>query len=266
MVRGKPEKFADHYTQATLFYDSQTEWEKAHIVGGFRFELSKLTVPAIRKRMLSSLANVSPDLASRVADGLGLEVPEPMPRALPTPPAPEVSASPALSLTARPGDGNIKARKVAILAADGVEGTALNAVYDALVTQGAVPRFVGVRLGTVTDGSGNPIEIEATFENMPAVVFDALVLPDGDLAGLQADARVHEFVQLQYRHCKTILAIGASTMLLAACGIPVGEEAGTVPADPGLLTGKADAATIGAFIEAMGAHRHPARDVDPPQV
>jgi catalase len=53
-LRGKPEKFADHYTQATLFYESQTAVEKAHIVGGFRFELSKVTVPAIRERMLDA--------------------------------------------------------------------------------------------------------------------------------------------------------------------------------------------------------------------
>ena len=70
-LRGKPEKFADHYTQATLFYNSQTEWEKNHIVGGFRFELSKLTVPAIRERMVASLRNVDEDLAAQVAEGLG---------------------------------------------------------------------------------------------------------------------------------------------------------------------------------------------------
>jgi hypothetical protein len=69
-LRGKPEKFADHYTQATLFYESQTAVEKAHIVGGFRFELSKLTVPAIRERMLASLVNVSADMAAKIADGL----------------------------------------------------------------------------------------------------------------------------------------------------------------------------------------------------
>ena len=84
-VRGKPEKFADHYTQATLFYESQTDFEKAHIVGGLRFELSKVTVPAIRERMLSSLANVSADLVSRVAEGIGMDVPEAMPRALAQP-------------------------------------------------------------------------------------------------------------------------------------------------------------------------------------
>ena len=33
-VRGKPEKFADHYTQATLFWASQSAVEQAHIVRG----------------------------------------------------------------------------------------------------------------------------------------------------------------------------------------------------------------------------------------
>ncbi len=37
-VRGKPKKFADHYSQAALFWSSQTGVEKAHIVRAFRFE------------------------------------------------------------------------------------------------------------------------------------------------------------------------------------------------------------------------------------
>ncbi len=77
-LRGKPEKFAEHYNQATLFFDSQTSVEQAHIAAAFRFELSKLTVPAIRQRMVSSLRNVSETLAQQVADGLGTR-PDPMP-------------------------------------------------------------------------------------------------------------------------------------------------------------------------------------------
>ncbi len=64
-VRGKPEKFADHYSQATLFWNSQTAFEKAHIVRGFRFELTKVQVPAIRERTVSMLRNVSDELAGR---------------------------------------------------------------------------------------------------------------------------------------------------------------------------------------------------------
>ena len=101
-VRGKPEKFGDHYSQATLFWNSQTPYEKAHIIRAFRFELTKVQVPAIRERTVAMLRNVSDELAKPVADGLGLELPRPMPRVI-EPPKPEVNRSPALSLTARPG-------------------------------------------------------------------------------------------------------------------------------------------------------------------
>ena len=70
-VRGKPERFADHYTQATLFWRSQTPVEQRHIVDAFRFELSRVQTPAIRERMVSGLMNVAPELAEQVADGLG---------------------------------------------------------------------------------------------------------------------------------------------------------------------------------------------------
>ncbi len=98
-VRGKPEKFADHYSQATLFWNSQTPYEKAHIVRGFRFELTKVQVPAIRERTVSMLRNVSDELAQAVADGLGIaSAPA---HAAPDRPAapPRSTKSPALSLT-----------------------------------------------------------------------------------------------------------------------------------------------------------------------
>ena len=76
-LRGHPEKFAEHYNQATLFFDSQTPEEQAHIVGAFRFELSKVTVPAIRARMLAGLAQrVATISRAQVADGLGMELPD----------------------------------------------------------------------------------------------------------------------------------------------------------------------------------------------
>ena len=89
-VRGKPEKFADHYTQAALFYNSQSPVEKAHIVRAFRFELTKVQVAAIRERVVSQLVNVDADLAKQVADGLGIEVPKAQPAARPRNMKPEV--------------------------------------------------------------------------------------------------------------------------------------------------------------------------------
>jgi catalase len=266
-VRGRPEKFAEHYSQATLFFESQTPQERAHIIGGFRFELSKVAVPAIRERMVSSLRNVSEALASSVAEGLGMSLPEPMPRAIKRKPKPEVEASKALSLLALPGNGGVATRKIAIFIANGIEGDSITAVMDALDEAGAVVRLLGSRLGTVTSEGGEAFEVDATLENSPSVLFDALVLPDGTEAveNLARDGHTLEFLKDQYRHCKTILALGASSMLLEKAGIsaalPTGAE------DAGLLTAaSSEAFDPQSFIAAVAQHRHPARDSDPPLV
>ncbi len=266
-VRIKPEKFADHYTQARLFFESQTEVEQAHIGNAFRFELSKVTVPAIRERVVSMLMNAAPDLAQRLAQDLGMELPAPMPKALETPATPEVEQSPALSLTARPGDGGIRTRKVAVLVANGVEGASLEKVIAALVAESAVPRLVGARLGTCVGAGGEKFAVDATMENSPGFLFDALVLPDGAQAveALDADAHTLEFLRDQYWHCKTILALGASEALLAQAQIPLTMPEGEP--DPGLIL--ADAASVDdaitAFITAVGGPRQFGRENDPPR-
>jgi catalase len=265
-VRGRPEKFAEHYAQARLFFDSQTEVEKAHIRGAFRFELSKVTVPAIRVRMVSSLLNVSKELAGGVAKDLGIELPEAMPRAAKRSAKPEIEVSPPLSLMARPGDGGIATRKIAILLADGVDADSISGLIEALDGAGAVVRLLGSRLGTARAEDGEPLEIDATLENSPAVLFDAMVLPGGSEAvdTLSRDGHAIEFLKDQYRHCKTILVLGDSVKILAKAGIPSALPSGA--ADPGLLIEDQNGtqADAGSFIAAIGRHRHVERDQDPP--
>jgi len=267
-LRGKPEKFADHYTQATLFYNSQTPVEQAHIAGGFRFELSKLTVPAIRERMLGSLVNVSPELAEAVADGLGMPVPAALPRALEAPTSPEVTVSSALSLTALPGDGGIRTRKIALLVTHGVIGASLLAVQAALHAEGAVTVVVAPRLGAIKTADGEAIDAPASFENSPSVLFDAVVLPDGEVGvkSLLRHAQALDFVADQFRHGKTLLAIGASKALLERAGVEALLASGD--ADPGVLLAASDKdeAITTAFITAIGKHRHTPRETDPPKV
>ncbi len=267
-LRGKPEKFAEHYAQATLFYNSQTEVEQAHIQAAFRFELSKLTVPAIRERMVASLRNVSEALAAAVADGLGIDLPKALPKVQDDPQPPEVTVSPALSLTALPGEAGIRTRKVAILIANGFDGDSVAAVQTALVEQGAVPRLVASRLGKVTAYKGDVVQADASLENTPAVLFDALVLPCGQEAveALSRDGHTMEFIKDQYRHCKAILALGLSEQLLDKAGIPA-----TLPSgDPDEALIKASpskvSTVIADFISAIEQHRYTPRDSDPPRV
>jgi len=266
-LRGRPEKFAEHYNQATLFYDSQSEAEKAHIIGAFRFELSKVTVPAVRERMVANLMNVSQELATSVAAGLGMGPIQPAPRALARVPRPEVRQSAALSLLAHPGDGSIRSRKIALLVCDGVIGESLTAAQQALFEAGAVPRLVGPRIGPFITAEGETLQADASMENEPAVLFDALVLPDGERAvkALAVDGRAAEFVKEQYRHCKPILALGASSTLLEGAGASKMLEDGSE--DPGIVAGQDDDdEAIAAFIDAMSQHRHWVREKDPPLV
>ena len=261
-VRGKPERFAEHFNQATLFYNSQTAIEQAHIVAAFRFELSKVTVPAIRERVVSMLRNVSDDLAERVAAGLGMPLPEPMPRVLPDPPAPEVEVSPALSMLARPGEAGIRTRKIAILINEGSDADQVAALQKTLLAEGAVGRLVGPRVGAFTAADGASLDADASLENEPSVLFDGVAIPGGEGARqLTRDGRAVEFVSDQFRHCKAILAFGNGADLLEAAGIPLdGEDAALIVARD------AGKASIGRFVKALAQHRNFDRERDPPLI
>ena len=267
-VRGKPEKFAEHYNQATLFWKSQTDVEKAHIIRAFRFELTKVQTVAVRQRVLAQLRNVAEELAQGVADGLGMALPEPLPKVLERAPRGEVESSAALSLFARPGQLGIRTRRIAILVADGVNAEAVTAIHEALMEQGAVPRFVGIKMGRVRGANGDAIEVEVSMEAAPSVLWDAVVLPDGESAvdALSQSGHAIEFVKDQYRHCKPILVLGVAASLLDEAHVPSGLPSGEP--DPGILQypGDQSDAALQAFVEALTKHRHFERETDPPTV
>ena len=267
-VRGSGERFADHYTQATLFYNSQSPIEKAHILRGFRFELTKVQTPAIRERVVAMLANVDAGLAKALAKALGMAMPKPMPKALKTPPKPELTSSPALSIFSQPGDGNIRTRRIAILVAEGVDGAAARTLHEGLAAAGAVPRYVGARLGSVATEQGDTLEVEVTLETMPSVLFDALIIPGGRAAitALSNIGQAAEFIKDQYRHCKPILALGAGADLVEGAGVPATLPSGQE--DPGMLIGRHQSASkaLPDFVAALARHRHFERAMDPPEV
>ena len=260
-VRGKPERFAEHYNQARLFLNSQTPVERQHIINAFRFELSRVQVPAIRERMVAGLRHVDEELAAQIARGLGIRtLPEPLPKVLEKDVKAEVEASPSLSLAARPGDGSIATRRVAILVADGAPAAVLRSIADALITRGAVPRFVGSMLGAVA-GDGGEIEVDVPVDAMSSVLWDGVVIAGGDAEdGLADDGRMVEFVKDQYRHCKPILVFGGDHAVLMKAGIDDGQP------DPALIVGDDDGGGSEPFLAALARHREWTRETNPPQV
>jgi len=269
-VRRRSHTFDDHFTQARLFFESQSAAEKEHIVAAFRFELSKVAQPAIRQRMVDNLAHVDEKFARRVAEPLGIGEPDARAAAgragfrehrihMP------IEESPALSM-AGTGDGSIRTRKVAILAADGIDSASLKPIREALEQAGAQCKVIGPRLGTVLSGSKRQIDVDATFAAMPSVMFDAVLVPAGAegakaLSGI-GDA-VH-FVLEAYKHCKAVCTVGEGVRLLVTLGVDAGTPGDALP--PGVVVAPTPVTNLGDtsaaqqiaqdFIAAIAKHRH----------
>jgi catalase len=112
-VRLRPESFADHYSQARLFYRSQTPTEQSHIAMALGFELSKVQTGAIRERMLSHLLRIDDSLAAKVGEALGVaRMPKPADAAVE--PRDDLALSPALSILKNAPD-SFAGRKLGIL-------------------------------------------------------------------------------------------------------------------------------------------------------
>ncbi len=267
-VRRRSPSFDDHFTQARLFFNSQSTAEKEHIVAAFRFELSKLEVPAIRQRMVDNLAHVDEKLARRVAEPLGIAPPDARAaagragfRAHRITMA--IEESPALRM-ADTGDGSIKTRKVAILVADGIDSASLKPIREALEQAGAQCKVVGPHLGSVTSASKRQIDVDATCINTPSVMFDAVLVPAGAAAAaaLARNGDAVHFVLEAYKHCKAICTVGEGVGLLSTLGIGDGPGAApagvVVAATPGNSLGDNSAAfeVAHAFIAAIAKHRH----------
>ena len=284
-VRARSEKFFDHFNQAALFWNSQSHPEKAHIVQALRFELGKVEVPAIRERMVFLLAQVDKTLAGLVAQGLGISVPTkvagPMNLSVPADGSsdrfqpkrrtPTLERSTALSMANTVKKG-IATRKVAILAADGVDDTAIIGMKKALTAAGAQAKVVAPRLGSVNGIKGGQVAIDFSFLTAASVLFDALYLPGGgqSMEILEGDAKALLFIKEAYLHCKPIAATDEGMDLLAAAQLGADKMAKShaegvlqdpeslIAGDEGIVTGRGAqiGKVAGKFIKAMAQHRH----------
>ncbi|WP_332813008.1 catalase [Ramlibacter sp.] len=251
--------FEDHFSHATLFWNSQGAAEKDHMVCAFQFELSRVETAAIRQRVVDNLAHVDARLARKVAEPLGLVADgraaagragfrERRER-------PPVEASPSLSIES--ADSPLATRRVAVLAAAGVEIGALKIIQQALAEQQVSVKVVAAHMGVVSTSSGQQLPVDRCLLTTSSLGFDAVLVPGGAVhaQALAQDGRAVQFLLEAYRHCKPICLIGEAAQLLRLAGA----EAGSTPAH-GVLVAKGEPAgrvpLAQAFIAAMARHRH----------
>jgi catalase len=283
-VRARSTSFFDHFSQAALFWNSQSNPEKEHLVQALRFELGKVEVPDIRERMVGMLAQIDATLASRVAQGLGLSVPPKLDRPLnrsvpadgdvkqfqPKPVKQPIGKSQALSMADTVKE-SIKTRKIAILAADGVDEAALSSMTQALTAVGAQAKIIAPRLGSLKSAQGAEVTVDFSFLTAGSVLFDAVYVPGGEksVETLKGEAKALHFINEAYQHCKTMAATGAGIELLRASylgadRIPEPNTADNqLVAEEGVIISRdAQNGLIAAeFIHAIAQHRHWSREM-----
>jgi catalase len=217
-IRVRSQSFFDHFSQAALFYNSQSEDEKNHLTNALRFELSKVEIVEIRQRMIGLLSKVDKTLARNIADALGLAVLKPEQPLNHSIPADGIIAkfqpkfvgqglekSEALSM-ANTQKNSIKTRKIAILAANGVDGIALQQMKKALMGEGAVAEVIAPKLGKINTEKGAAIAVDKNLLTVSSVLYDAVYIPGGkkSIAALTMEADAVYFINQAYKHCKAI--------------------------------------------------------------
>ena len=176
----------DPYAQATLFWNSMTEVEQDHIADAYTFELGKVEVQGVVERMVARLTLVAPELAERVAYGLGLDLaslPEPLHPAPSDGEVPDASGgvteSPALAMVTEdvfPPDGRV----VQILADDGADLAGIRVVKEALIAAGAAVHVVATHKGRIGGKRrADELLVDRSFHTASAAEADALVVASG---------------------------------------------------------------------------------------
>lgn len=264
-VRARSDSFADHFTQARLFYNSQSAEEKGHIVNAFSFELSKVDDVNIRRRELAILYQIDKNLAKQVGNNLGLEPPKELdeltlkfarcnhPDYPINPKTPEIEMSKALSMKVKEGKGTIESRKVAFLVDNGVSKSSVDKMREKLKKEGAKAVLISTRVGEITYKEGAKEAVNHSYLTDMSVMYDGFYTPEGDsVEKLSINSDYIQFINEGYRHCKALAFDNGAEKLIKNTLIKV---------DKGVILGSKNN-LMGDFIGALKKHRTWDREVE----
>ena len=226
--RIRSETFADHYSQARLFYKSQTKYEQAHIASALVFELSKVNHVHVRTAMVAHLRNIDEDLAKRVADGLAItRLPD---AAHPAAPVQDMPPSPAVQIIGKMKP-TLEGRSIGILIADGSDGAVIKKLQKAALDAGASVKIVAPKVGGAKLADGSMLEADGQLQGTPSFIFDAVavVLSDEGAKMLVKESAAIDFVSNAFVHLKAIAATSNAKPLLDKANVM--PDAGVVGAE-----------------------------------
>ncbi len=216
--RVRPESFADHYSQARMFYRSQSEVEQSHMASALVFELSKVQTEHVRTAVVSHLLVIDPDLGKRVAGGLGLDsLPEP---AADSKRVNDLALSPALRIIDRMLP-TLEGRCIAILIDDGSDARIVNDLRKSIEAKKASVKIIAPKVGGAKLSDGTICKADAQLAGAPSAQFDAVASVLTTAAGerLSHDAAAQDWFRDAFGHLKAIAACAASRAIFQSAGV-----------------------------------------------
>jgi catalase len=225
-MRKRSDSFSDHYSQARLFFRSQTKPEQQHIISAFAFELAKVQTKAIRMRMLGHLANVDPDLNSGVAEALGMK--EAIEEIKPSAVTRDLPPSPSLSLLTQ-AKSTLQGRKIGVLITEGFDPSLLAKLRTSAKAEKASLTVIAPKIGGVNNSMDELVEADFPLSAAPSIFFDAVVIL-ASAAGakdLATQAAAVDWVSDANAHLKVLGHTSGAQVLLDRVGFKPDE--GLVP-------------------------------------
>lgn len=244
-LRIRPESFADHYTQARLFYRSMTEPEQRHIADAFAFELGKCLQAKIRRRMLGHLEIVEGKLAARVADSLGMI--GQADKTKPYVPVSDVDPSPMLSQYTK-APKTIAGKKIGVLVTPSSKVELIDLIKTQARSMNAIVELVALKIGSKIGMSGNELEPDHFLAGAPSSLFDFVLVAPGEaeVDGLLEQAAAIDWIRDAYGHLKIIGYVAAALPLFERAAVATDGQRGVLFIDKSQLD---------SFFECAKQHR-----------
>lgn len=258
-VRERSPSFQNHFSQATLFWNSMSAAEKQHIIDAFHFEVGSVIDQQIKQRVVEQFSNVDAALGQKIAEGIGVN-----------PPQVPVGTGAGESSPAVSQENTVKTartRKIAILAENGYDYQQVNQLLTELKKAGITTDIISQKLGPLECSQNQKLlEANKNYSTAASVMYDAVFVAGGkqskDSLIKQGDSL--NFVNEAFSHAKTIGAVNEGVELLISSQIQgvqfAGNDSQLAPmSELGVVTiqsAKDIKDFIPVFVDAIAQHRH----------
>ncbi len=239
-VQARSDSFKDHFSQARLFWNSMTPPEKQHIIDAFSFEVGKVQDKNVKQQVVDMFANVDKQLATIVAEAVGVKAPADVEQSTVTETSPALSQMTKATLP--------ETRKVGVLIGNEFNDDEVKPAIDALLDAGVVVDVISEKMGQLRGADELGVVVDETFLTVHPVLYDGLYVVGGDVGNPKKfEKDTVNFINEAFQHYKPIgFAKTAKSFL----------EASDAKAGPGIIIADKTDDFKKEFIDAIAVHRH----------